>query len=56
MQRPAGHSLFNPFNASANSEFGFWFVMIAIFVNAYGGQSSPVGQRPPHSGAVALEH
>src|SRR5688500_1425255 len=43
MQRPAGHSLFNPFNASANSEFGFWFVMIAIFVNAYGWQSSQVG-------------
>ena len=43
MQRPDGHSLFNPFNASANSEFGFWFVMIAIFVNAYGWQSSQVG-------------
>jgi solute:Na+ symporter, SSS family len=43
MQRPTGHSLFNPFNASGNSEFGFWFVMIAIFVNAYGWQSSQVG-------------
>lgn len=43
MQRPPGHSLFNPFNASGNSEFGFWFVMIAIFVNAYGWQSSQVG-------------
>src|SRR5215204_4716068 len=43
MQRPEGHSLFNPFNGSANSEFGFWFVMIAIFVNAYGWQSSQVG-------------
>src|SRR5688500_438287 len=43
MQRSSGHSLFNPFDASANSEFGFWFVMIAIFVNAYGWQSSQVG-------------
>jgi SSS family solute:Na+ symporter len=43
MQRPDGNSLFNPFNAGQNKDFGFWYVMIAIFINAYGWQSSQVG-------------
>lgn len=40
---PPKQSLFNPFNSAANTEFGFWYVMIAIFVAAYGWQSSQVG-------------
>jgi len=42
-QVPAHQSLFNPFDAAANKDFGFWYVMIAIFINAYGWQSSQVG-------------
>lgn len=40
---PASQSMFNPFNSEKNTEFGFWYVMIAIFVAAYGWQSSQVG-------------
>lgn len=40
---PANQSMFNPFNSEKNTEFGFWYVMIAIFVAAYGWQSSQVG-------------
>jgi solute:Na+ symporter, SSS family len=40
---PPNQSLFNPFNSEKNTEFGFWYVMIAIFVAAYGWQSSQVG-------------
>ncbi|MBC7782609.1 MAG: sodium:proline symporter [Burkholderiales bacterium] len=40
---PPNQSMFNPFNSEKNTEFGFWFVMIAIFVSAYGWQSSQVG-------------
>lgn len=36
-------SLLNPFDNERNVDFGFWFVMIMIFVNAYGWQSSQVG-------------
>src|SRR5688572_4034578 len=42
-QVPAHQSLFNPFDSAANKDFGFWYVMIAIFINAYGWQSSQVG-------------
>ena len=42
-QVPAHHSLFNPFDSAANKDFGFWYVMIAIFINAYGWQSSQIG-------------
>src|SRR5687768_13943913 len=42
-QVPAHHSLFNPFDSAANRDFGFWYVMIAIFINAYGWQSSQIG-------------
>lgn len=36
-------SLLNPFDNEKNVEFGFWYVMIMIFVNAYGWQSTQVG-------------
>ena len=42
-QVPEHHSLFNPFDSAANKDFGFWYVMIAIFINAYGWQSSQIG-------------
>lgn len=40
---PPGHSLFNPFNASATQDFNMWFILIAIFANAYGWQSNQAG-------------
>lgn len=42
VQNP-NQSLVNPFDNEKNTDFGFWFVMIMIFVNAYGWQSSQVG-------------
>ncbi len=41
--RPAGQSLFNPFNTSATQDFNLWFMLIAIFAAAYGWQSSQAG-------------
>jgi SSS family solute:Na+ symporter len=43
LARPAGQSLFNPFNASATQDFNMWFILIAIFANAYGWQSNQAG-------------
>lgn len=43
LARPEGHSLFNPFNASATQDFNMWFMLIAIFANAYGWQSNQAG-------------
>lgn len=40
---PEHQSLVNPFDSGRNADFGFWYVMIAIFVNAYGWQSSQIG-------------
>ena len=40
---PQGHSLFNPFNSSATQDFNMWFILIAIFANAYGWQSNQAG-------------
>lgn len=42
-QVPEHQSRFNPFDSEANSNFGFWYALIAIFINAYGWQSSQVG-------------
>jgi SSS family solute:Na+ symporter len=43
LDRPQGQSLFNPFNTSATQDFNMWFMIIAIFVAAYGWQSSQAG-------------
>ncbi len=43
LDRPPGQSLFNPFNTSATQDFNMWFMLIAIFVAAYGWQSSQAG-------------
>ena len=41
--RPPGQSLFNPFDTGATQDFNLWFMLIAIFVAAYGWQSNQAG-------------
>jgi solute:Na+ symporter, SSS family len=43
LDRPAGSSMFNPFDQAKIGDFDMWFTFIAIFVAAYGWQSQQVG-------------
>ncbi|MGC8540504.1 MAG: hypothetical protein ACP5QA_07725 [Phycisphaerae bacterium] len=43
LQRPAGESMFNPFDESKIGSFNFWYMAIQIFGFAYGWQSQQAG-------------